>query len=275
MTRLSGTLTALNRLEEAEEMLREALERNLLLIASLPETPLTKAHRDTIFALSNLASLLERKGRMADAEAEWRRALAIQERSGDFGWRHQELRLAHNLSAQGRYDEAEEIYRRVVAWRKSTLGETHSATLAAANNLAWSLKRFGDPDKLAEAEDLARETLAHARATLRDTDERLYTMTNTLAVVLNRRGKNAEAVLEFEQVAAAAPAKLSRVYYGRCLTALGRYEEAETVLLEVDGVGIVPARYALIDLYDAWGKPEKAAEYRELLSTPQEVKASE
>ncbi|MHC4140310.1 MAG: tetratricopeptide repeat protein [Planctomycetota bacterium] len=273
LIRLGWTLVELDRLKEGEELLREGLERNLKLIATLPVTPVTKAHRDTIFSLANLASMLERQGRMVDAEGEWRRAVAIWERGGDPGYRQQELRLAHNLAAQRRYDEADEIYRRVVAWRQDTLGKTHAATLEAANSLAWSLKRFGNPDKLAEAEELARETVGHARSTLRDTDERLYTMTNTLAVVLNRRGKNAEAVLEFEQVAAVAPAKLSRVYYGRCLTALGRHEEAETVLLAVDGVGIVPARYALIDLYDAWGKPEKAAEYRALLSAPQEVEA--
>jgi tetratricopeptide (TPR) repeat protein len=275
LIRLGWTLAKLNQFKEAEEMLRAGVERNLELIATLPDTPVTKAHRDTIYALANLASMLERQGRAADAEVEWRRAVAIWERGGDPGYRQQELRLGINLSAQRRYDEAEEIYRRVVAWRKSTLGDAHGSTLVAANHLAFFLTKFGDPDKLAEAEDMARETVGHARVTFGETSERLYEAVDTLAVALYRRGKHDEAALEFEQVAATAPAELSRVHYSRCLTALQRFEEAETILLEVDGNDLWLAHQALADLYDAWGKPEKAAEYRELLSAPQEGGASE
>jgi hypothetical protein len=65
---------------------------------------------------------------------------------------------------------------------------------------------------------------------------------------------------------------------GGCLTALGRYEEAESLLLgsyariaptgeEADD----PTRAAcqrIIDLYEIWGDPEKAAEWRTKLPKP-------
>ena len=49
--------------------------------------------------------------------------------------------------------------------------------------------------------------------------------------------------------------RFSSVHYARCLVALGRYEEAETVLLAVHEDGDASASEALTDLYDAWGKP--------------------
>ncbi len=61
---------------------------------------------------------------------------------------------------------------------------------------------------------------------------------------------------------------MSAVVYGRCLTELGRYEDAEEILLATHEDGDASALNALIDLYDAWGKPGNAAEYRQLLSAP-------
>ncbi len=65
---------------------------------------------------------------------------------------------------------------------------------------------------------------------------------------------------------------MSAVHYGRCLTALQRFEEAEEVLVTVyerhkalngaDREETRSALAALLDLYEAWGKPERAAEYR-------------
>ena len=71
--------------------------------------------------------------------------------------------------------------------------------------------------------------------------------------------------------------------YGVCLTALERYGEAEATLLEAHEILIaaVGADHVhtqevipnLVTLYEAWGKPDKAAEWRaklpaEALSSP-------
>ena len=60
--------------------------------------------------------------------------------------------------------------------------------------------------------------------------------------------------------------------YGEALTGLGRYSEAEAELLEaheilteVAGAGddrTQKAVQALVDLYEAWGKPDMAEEWR-------------
>jgi hypothetical protein len=73
--------------------------------------------------------------------------------------------------------------------------------------------------------------------------------------------------------------------YGRCLLAQQRYEEAETTLLESHEFlarTLGPNHEATIDvvemlgeLYVAWGRPDKAAEYESLLGRPQEATASD
>jgi len=68
---------------------------------------------------------------------------------------------------------------------------------------------------------------------------------------------------------------MSTCQYARSLTALHRYDEAESMLLDVH-VGRLKLNgehddqtqaviTALVNLYTMWGKPEKAAEYRNLL----------
>jgi tetratricopeptide (TPR) repeat protein len=68
----------------------------------------------------------------------------------------------------------------------------------------------------------------------------------------------------------------SQVEWGACLVQLGRYAEAEGLLLEAYRVfrsdGVAPAEATartslrrLIALYEGWNKPARAAEYRSLL----------
>ena len=68
---------------------------------------------------------------------------------------------------------------------------------------------------------------------------------------------------------------------GRCLTALSRYAEAESSLLESHALlekalgpshdRTIQANVALAALYDAWGKPDKAAEWKVKPATSQPV----
>ncbi len=67
----------------------------------------------------------------------------------------------------------------------------------------------------------------------------------------------------------------ARSHLGDCLTKLGRYEQGEQELLEAyrvlkatrgaDNPRTVRAVERLAVLYEAWGKPAKAAQYRALL----------
>ena len=68
--------------------------------------------------------------------------------------------------------------------------------------------------------------------------------------------------------------------YGRLLTTMGRYDEAESRLLAALGVlerDVRPddprarrTRAFLAELYDAWGRPAKAVEYRAQLAESEE-----
>ena len=51
--------------------------------------------------------------------------------------------LANSLHGQGKYAEAEEMLREVLAVKKRVLMAEHSGTMATANNLATSLSRQG------------------------------------------------------------------------------------------------------------------------------------
>ena len=88
--------------------------------------------------------------------------------------------------------------------------------------------------------------------------------------MLHLRGKNQEAIVEFDAIAAAVTKtaddrwfmSFSALQYGQCLAALGHYEDAEAVFRAILDDGDESSIEALIDLYDAWGKPEKGNEFR-------------
>ena len=75
------------------------------------------------------------------------------------------------------------------------------------------------------------------------------------------------------------------LHLGLCLTELERYDEAKAALVEAHrtfeaALGAAHRRTlmavaALIDLYDTWGKPEPAAEWRAKLPAEQEAVASD
>ena len=66
---------------------------------------------------------------------------------------------------------------------------------------------------------------------------------------------------------------MAQTIRGSCLRRRSRWEESEAVLLESLGImkeqrGARDVRFVmlrLVELYDAWPKPDKAAEYRKLL----------
>jgi hypothetical protein len=46
--------------------------------------------------------------------------------------------------AQGRYADAEPLYKRFLATKEKALGPDHSSTATSLNNLAWLYKDIGD-----------------------------------------------------------------------------------------------------------------------------------
>jgi tetratricopeptide (TPR) repeat protein len=219
--------------EPAEPLLREALDvrKN-----ALGEHPATAA------SLSHLARLLTRKGDAAEARRTYREALAMQRR---------------------------------------LLGGDHTALTTTLNNLARELQAAGE---LEEAEAFLREAIAIWRDRVGDVHPHLAVHIRNLASVMADQGKTAEAEARYLE----ACSMLQKVHgdshwltadcrsvYGGFLTGLARYEEAEALLrpahrvleekLGRENARTVAAVERLLKLYEAWGKPDKAAEYRAML----------
>ncbi len=153
------------------------------------------------------------------------------------------------LLRQGHLAEAEPYYREALEVSRRVLGDEHPGTLISKSNLALLLVELGNAS---EAERLAGEAVDGARTTLGP--EHWFNG--------NFLGK-----------------------HGRALAALERLGEAESALLESHR--ILAAALSndhdqttrvvgyLADLYDAWGKPELAAEWRAKLPTEQDAVASD
>jgi non-specific serine/threonine protein kinase/serine/threonine-protein kinase len=195
---------------------------------------------DRADALVALAVLKEYIGRNDEVEPLYEEALAIR-RSG--GGDHEPSELAGTLSNMGlwltkvgRYPEAERRLEESLAIKKRLYGEDHAAVALTLYKLAELNVAKGDP---AAAEPLARRAVTILEAKLPGDHWRTAFARSILA---------------------------------RALTVLGRYTEAEPLLLEScpvlqasRGAQAPPTRDCLrhlAELYDAWGQPAVAARYR-------------
>ena len=102
--------------------------------------------------------------------------------------------LLHSLGwcslLQGKYSEAEAIYRQTLQLRETVLGKDHPDTLASMNNLAISLRNQG---KYAEAEAIYRQTLQLRETVLGKDHPSTLASINNLAISLDNQGRYTEA----------------------------------------------------------------------------------
>jgi tetratricopeptide (TPR) repeat protein len=150
-------------------------------------------------------------------------------------------RLASLLRVQGKLDEADLILGKAVETSRRALGQNHTETIAGLCEMARLREAQG---RLAEATELSRQVVDLAQR-----------------VKLN----------DDWQIA------LYRQDYGRYLIRMRQFQQAEKPLLEsLAGLRTIlgpdhqqskKGAQLLVELYEAWGKPVKAAEYRTLLST--------
>jgi non-specific serine/threonine protein kinase/serine/threonine-protein kinase len=263
----------MNRYEEAEQIMLEAL--------GLQTSVLGVDHIKTLITMSNLALLCTKLGRYEDAERFQSEALDRQRRV--LGPDHPSTllsmgNLATVYSDQGRNVAAETLFNETLQIRRRVLGSDHPETLSTMNNLALLFDR---QDRYEEAEPLFVETLDVARRVLgADHVGTLVTMGN-LGYLYVRQGRYDKAEPLLAEAVQGVRRSLPRVHlvtgftfrkYGACLTKLHRYDEAEEQLLQahdavVASVGAehreaVTVATKLADLYDAWGKSDKATEWR-------------
>ena len=215
----------------AESLLTEALQ--------IRRATLGEDHYETALSLSQLGRLLQVKGDLDRAEGMLREALARRERilgPDHTGTTTTRNHLAITLQRQGNFQAAEPLLEQVLQAYRENPGEDHWFTGVAHCNLAELYHLTGRAN---ESEDAYRTGLAILREAL----------------------PNDHHVLAYNE---------SR--FGATLAARSNFAEAETLLL--DGLQKLRAHHGpnsrdsqdaadrIVELYEAWGKPEEAAEYR-------------
>ncbi len=104
--------------------------------------------------------------------------------------------LAASYEGLGRYDEAEPIYRRVLAIETALGGPDNLETLATAHNLAFLLESMGRHE---EAEPLYRDTLERCARVLGPSHEGTLSCMTGLASLLRNTDRNEEAKAILEE----------------------------------------------------------------------------
>jgi serine/threonine-protein kinase len=256
------------RFSEALELRRRLLGNEHLLVAD---------------SLNNLGVYHGMQGNFAAAEPLFRESLEVRRKV--LGPEHPLVGESLNnvgrlLKEQGRYDEAEALYREGLEIFIKRLGREHPRTAIQMHNLSRVLQAKGD---LADAERVSRETLAIRRKILGpDHPELAFSLVHVGDVLVLRNDPAAAEPLLREGLAiytATLPESHWRIPFtrsilGGCLAVQGRFEEAEPHLISgYEGQlatrgerysGTRAALGRLVDLYRAWGKPEREATYRAL-----------
>jgi serine/threonine protein kinase/tetratricopeptide (TPR) repeat protein len=264
------------RFSEAEGMLKKSLDGRSRILG--PD------HPSTLLTMNNLGLVYDNEGKFAEAEALLRQTLAARQRIS--GPEHPDtllaaINLGDVLQNEGKLAEAEALISHSLEVSRRVSGEEHPQTLYLMVNLARVRERsgnYGDAEAL-----LAKALEARTRVLGKQHDVTLGTAMSLGNIRLERREYDSGEPLLRETLASyekSYPNVWQR--YG-CESLLGatlagerKYAEAETLLLEgYQGMQareshmafgsrryLEMGRSSLEQMYTAWGKPEKAAEWR-------------
>ena len=273
---------------QAEPLHREALQIRMKVLGG--------QHRETAVSQSDLASVLRLKGDLAAAETLLRSCLETNRKTR--GEEHPNTSTTmHDLAliAAGGGDlrSAEAQFRHVLALQHKTLGDRHPVVATTLNSLAHVLRQSG---RHVEAASALQTALDIVRPTL-GADHQLvaiYSINRAAALIAANQAAAAEPLLREglrvrSQVPGVVPSRrrtlldddwsvgATKSLLGASLVALGRYEEAEVMLLDArrDLQASATSRprdltatiSRLVELYVAWRKPDTASVYRALLAS--------
>ena len=276
LNRLARCLFWLERYEEAEPLFRQALELRRRLLGA--------RHERVAETLCELGDLLVEMGggKLEAAEAPLAECLAI--RRQRFSEPHLAIAEAlHNLAWMKDHrrqdDRAAELYDQALGMYRA-LGGRHPDLVSTLNNYAYFTMRRGDPEQAAAT---FREALALERQ-LAPEGSNWPLLQSNLAMALSLDGEHTAAEPLARQASELLRERLGADHWrtayaegvlGSVLTGLARYPEAEGFLLRSYGYmeeNMGATFYApqaadrLIALYEAWGRDEAAARYRQLRS---------
>ena len=259
----------------AEALLREAVELN--------RNNFGAEHEQVGNSLKNLGDVYHKQGKYDLAESNYRAALAIRRKllgDNDVSVADTRYRLGAALHHGGKPSAAAVTMREVLEVYKTLNVLDIPVALGARCHLAQVLVELGELD---EAEVIAGKVLDKTQALYGDHHLRTAQALGTMGQLLTERGEAAQAEPllrkscaihrrlepsdEKTWLIAQADGTL-----GDCLTALRRFDEAGSLLLEsyktiqsARGDPYFGTRTALdriIALYEAWDKPDQADQWR-------------
>ncbi len=270
------TLAGAGHYELAEALLTEALERLRALHG--------EQHDQVARTLHELATLYTQWDKYSQAVAPYQRAIDIQrELLGDEHLVVAELSsaLGNALRTARQLEQAETVLSGALDTYRRLNIDSIPAALRLKRNLADTLIGL---DRLDEAAPLIRDALAGSYAIYTDEHEDTALAMQVMGELLVAQGELAEA----EPMLRECVASLTRLSWdaheqwrvaaangalGHCLLRLGRFADAESLLLDCRAMlhdckgeefrGTCLAGQRLVELYDAWGKLEEAAHWRE------------
>lgn len=272
LNNLALILTRSARAGEAIPLFRESLD--------IDRRQRGSDHPNVATTMGNLATALHHVGEDDEAQQLMRDAVAAQQRI--YGDKHKNVAVALNnfaliLADSGQEEEAERLYRRSLAIDCEIRGDEHPSLATTATNLANLLVQQG---KWQEGETWYRKALAIRSARLGEDHADTLISKYLLAGVLieNEDWESARLLLE-AAIESVPRATLPTGWYagrfkwrfGVCMTHLGHFTEAETALLDAYAIlsqqlgpeheRTIDAAQALVECYEASGRPDKAREW--------------
>jgi serine/threonine-protein kinase len=228
----------------------------------------------------NLSYAMSFLGDVKGAESELRKVLAIER--GLYGNEHTEVAgtmsaLSTLLWEMGEYEDAIAVALEALSIRRKLLPEDHTSIATSLYNLGVQFY-YESP---ADAVPMLQEALAIYRKRYPEDHPMIASTQVRISEVLLKLGDPERALGYVQEGLGLLRSKLqaddfrvlqAEAALGACLSGLGRHSEAEPLLIgsykrmrESTGVSNdskESTRMWLVDLYEAWGKPDEAARYR-------------
>ncbi|HRX83894.1 MAG TPA: tetratricopeptide repeat protein [Phycisphaerae bacterium] len=255
--------------DKALPLLRECLP--------VAQKALGKDDGTALTILSEIGLCLNRLSRFKDAEETIREAYELNVAKHGADNRDSmkfATSIAGTLFAQGRYDEGIVLLSDELARARRVLGDQSRRTIIIVRDLMYALH---DTGRYAEAEPLCREFLAYAHKV---NDEAVVCETlieqGSILIGLNEFEHALESLEEAVRMAGDATGSTAgrmHVLHGAALAGVGRFDEAEPIMLEgfeelesnKQRILIQRRKCILRDcakqvaaMYHRWGKPDKA-----------------
>jgi len=245
----------------------------------------------TLLSANNLAKVYEVQGKYAQAEPLYLKSIEVQRRL--LGEEHPDTLGSVNYlgtlyRCEGKYAEAEPLLTKAVEGRGRVLGAEHPYTLISMKELATLKQRQGN---YADADVIFTSVLEARRRVLRPSHpDTLEVMTSLGEIRLQQKRYTdaepllREALANYEKAASNSWQRYrAQNLLGAVLSAQSEYAEAEPLLVSgyqgmiqreatvrfEDRPSLSRAGERIVQFYEEWGKPEKAAAWHEKVHKPE------